>query len=141
MMWKRTVAATLGAIAAFASLIAFACPIEGAEYVSNPFLFVVFGHAIMWSLGLGAVGVGIRLLRFAWSGRYRQSSGWMRQIVLGIGCFFPGFMFSLPITMVWAGYRRGAAGDGVKISFYIGVLATIVYWIVQLKKPKAQRRS
>ena len=41
----------------------------------------------------------------------------MRPLVLGIGCFFPGFMFSLPITMVWAGYRRGAPGDGIKISF------------------------
>ena len=65
----------------------------------------------------------------------------MRPLVLGIGCFFPGFMFSLPITMVWAGYRRGAPGDGIKISFYIGFLATIICWIVLLKKRKAQEPS
>jgi len=139
MIWKRTVAAALAVIAAFASFIAFVCPIEGAEYVRNPFWFTVFGHAIMWSLGLGALGIGIRLLRFARSGRYREGSGRMRPLVLGIGCFFPGFMFSLPITMVWADYRHGAPGNGIAISFYIGVLATIICWIVLLRKRKAQR--
>jgi hypothetical protein len=136
MIWKRTIAAALGAIAALVSLIAFVCPVGGLASEA-----AVLAHVMMCSIGLVVLWMGLRFLRFARSGRYRESSGWMRPLVLGIGCFFPGFMLSLPITMVWADYRRGAAGDGVKISFYIGVLATILYWIVLLKKRKAQRLS
>jgi hypothetical protein len=136
MIWKRTIAAALGVIAGLVSLIAFVCPVGGLTSRA-----AVLAHVMMCSIGLVVLWAGVRFLRFAWSGQDRESSGWMKPLVLGIGCFFPGFMFSLPFTMVWADYRHNASGNGVKISFYIGVLTTIIYWIVLLKKRKAQRLS
>ena len=135
MVWKRTIATIVGVIAALVSIVAFICPVGGLASGA-----AILAHVIMCSIGLVGAGMGVRFLRFAWSGQYRESSGWMRPLVLGMGCFFPGFMFSLPITMVWAGYRR-APGDGVKISFYVGFLATIICWIVLLRKRKAQPLS
>ena len=139
VIWKRTIAAALGVIAVLVSLIAFA---NGGEYVRNPFWFAVFGHAVMWFLGLGAVGVGIRLLRFAWSGGSRRSGGWLRPLLLGIGFFFPGFIFSLPFTMLWSNQR--CAGEahsgfgGIEVSFYIGIAAAIICCTALLKKRNFQ---
>jgi hypothetical protein len=136
MIWKRTIATIVGVTAALVSVIAFTCPVGGLASGA-----AVLARAMMCSIGLIALWMGVRFLRFGWSGGCPESSDWMRPLVLGIGCFFPGFMFSLPITIVWADYRHGAPGNGIAISFYIGVLATIIYWIVRLKKRKVQRPS
>lgn len=134
MIWKRTIATIVGGTLALVSVAAFTCPVGGLASGA-----AVLAHVMMCSIGLVALWIGARFLRFGWSGEWPESRGWMRPLVLGIGCFFPGFMFSLPITMVWSDYRHGAPGNGIAISFYIGLLATIVYWIVLLKKRNAQR--
>ena len=140
VIWKRSIATVLGVGAVLVSLIAFTCPIKGVAFEA-----AVIGHVIMCSLGLAAVGMGIRFLRFAWSGNCLESSGWMRPLLLGIGFFFPGFIFSLPITMIWANYRRGceaqSGSNGIEISFYIGIAAAVICCIMLLKKRKVQRMS
>jgi hypothetical protein len=59
-------------------------------------------------------------------------------VLLGGGFFFPGFIFSLPLTIIWA--RHTWPGDGqsdlaaMQVSCYIGVAAAIVCCVVLLKK-------
>jgi hypothetical protein len=68
----------------------------------------------------------------------------MRAIVVGILCFFPGFVFSLLITCAWArqhwtGEARARLG-AIFPSFFIGVFTAIAALIYQLMKVSAQSR-
>jgi hypothetical protein len=59
-------------------------------------------------------------------------------MLLGIGFFFPGFVFSLPLTVLWA--RHTWPGDGqdylaaMDASSCVGVAAAIICFVVLLKK-------
>lgn len=145
-MSKRIVASALGVIAVFAGLIALAYAIEAIEDFSNPavpFRLAAVGELIMFSIALAALGIGIRFLRFGWRGSSNGSSGWVRPVLLGIGFFFPGFVFSLPLTILWA--RLTWPGDGqsdlaaMEVSLYIGVAAAVVCCAVLLKKRRHTR--
>jgi hypothetical protein len=140
-MLKRILGLSVGAIAVFAGLLALAWAIEGIGDFRNPavpFRLVVAGELVMCAMAFAALGTGIRLLRFGWSGRSGRSSSWVRPVLLGIGFFFPGFVFSLPLTLLWA--RHTWPGDGhsyltaMEVSFYIGFGAAIICCIVLFKK-------
>ena len=145
-MSKRIIAAAVGVVAVLASLIAFAKTFWGLEDFRNPavpFRFAVIGELVMCAIALATLGMGIRFLRFAWSGRSEGSTTWMRPVLLGIGFFFPGLVFSLPLTALWA--RQRWPGDGqnylaaMEASFYIGVVAAIICCVVLLKKRNVRR--
>lgn len=60
----------------------------------------------------------------------KPTGSWRRTVLLSIGLFFPAFIFSIPITMVWQQLRwpydwqfRHAA---VAVSFCVGITATII---------------
>jgi len=59
---------------------------------------------------------------------------YLRAFILGIGCFFPGLLFSLPFTMLWVDYKwpgnRHSAVGAVGVSLLIGVLSVPFGWIV-----------
>jgi hypothetical protein len=140
-MSKRIVASIVGVLAVLASLIAFAKAFFGLEDFRNPAVplrVVGAGELIMCSIALAALGMGIRFLRFAWSGRTDPSSTWVKPVLLGIGFFFPGFMFSLPLTVLWA--RHTWPGDGqsylaaMDASVCVGIAAAIICLVVLLKK-------
>lgn len=142
-MLKRTVASTVGAIAVFASLIALCYPIQGIDDFRNPavpFRFAVIGELLLCSMAAAALGLGLHLLRFGWSAWSGRSGSWVRPVVLGVGFFFPGFVFSLPLTILWA--RFTWPGDGqsalaaMEVSVYIGIAAAIICCIVLLKRRK-----
>ncbi len=69
---------------------------------------------------------------------------YIRAVIRGIGCFFPGSLFSLPFTMLWA--NGGRPGDdhtmlaAIWVSLLIGVLSIPVAWIFLFwnvaRKPK-----
>ena len=71
-MAKRIAASLLGVLAIAAGLVAFLYAFEGTEDFRNPaampFRFVVIGELVMFSMSLTALWVGVRLLRYAWSG-------------------------------------------------------------------------
>ena len=145
MMAKRIIASTVGAIGVFAGLIALAFAIEGIEDFRNPDVqlwFTTAGELIMFAMALAALCIGIRFLRFGWRGRSDLSGSWVRPILLGTAFFFPGFIFSLPLTVVWA--RHTWPGDGQSVfaameaSFYIGIAAAIIVCGVLLRKRQQQ---
>ena len=146
-MSKRIIASTVGVIAVFASLIAFALAFWKLEDFRNPdlpFRLVAVSELIMCSIALAALGMGVRFLRYAWTGRSDASiNSWARPVLLGIGFFFPGFIFSLPVTLLWA--RHKWPGDGqnyfaaMDVSFCVGVAAAIICCAVLFKKRNVRR--
>jgi hypothetical protein len=140
-MWKRIVASIVGAIAVFAGLVAVAYSIEAIQDFWNPAVplrLAILGEFVMCSMAFAALTIGLRLLRFTWGGRNDGRSEWVRPVLVGIGCFFPGFVFSLPLTVLWA--RHTWPGDGqsylaaMEVSCYVGVLAAVVCCVVLLRK-------
>jgi len=125
----------------FASLIAFAKAFWGLDDFRNldvPFRVSAPAELIMCSIALAALGMGVRFLRFAWTGRSDPSSSWLRTVLLGIGFFFPGFVFSLPLTALWARHRWPCDGQNyfgaLDASFCVGVVAAIICFVALLKK-------
>jgi hypothetical protein len=140
-MSKRIVSSILGAIGLFAGLIAGVFTIEGAQDFTNPavpFRLAVLGELLMCSMSLAALIIGVRFLRFAWRGRNDRSSSWLKTALLGFGCFFPGVLFSLPLTIFWARYTWPGDGQAVlaaiEVSLYIGIAAAIICSAVLFKK-------
>jgi hypothetical protein len=140
-MSKRIIASTVGTIAVLASLIPLAYAFFGLEDFRNPampFRFAAIGELVACAMTFALLGIGIRFLRFTWSGRSDPGSSWVTPILLGIGSFFPGFIFSLPLTVFWAdhtwpGDRQNylAAQDA---SFCVGVAAAIICFVVLAKR-------
>ncbi len=146
-MWKRIIASILGAIVLFAGIIASVFTIEGLEDFRDPavsFWFTAIGETLMCSIALTGIGMGGRFLRFAWRGRDERSSSWLTTALLGIACFFPISLLSLPLTILWA--RHTWPGDGqsdfaaLEVSLYIGLAAAIIGCIVLLKQRRMSSR-
>jgi hypothetical protein len=146
-MWKRTVASIVGAIAVLAGLIGCAYTIEGFGDFRNPavpFRLVAVGELLMCSMALAGLGIGVRLLRFGWSGRNGRDGSWARPVLLGIASFFPGFVFSLPLTVLWARHRWPGDGQSdfaaMEVSVYVGIGAAITCCVVLWRKRNASDR-
>jgi hypothetical protein len=147
-MSKRIVASAMGVLALAAGLIAVVYALEGMEYFTKPaapLRLVVLGELLLCSMALAAFGIGIRFLQFARYGRIDQSRGWTRRLLLGIGIFLSGFLFSLPLTILWANHTW--PGDGQSVfaalegSVYTGVAAAGVYWLLRWKKSRSRHFS
>ncbi len=67
-----------------------------------------------------------------------------RAIITGILFFFPGFVFSLPVTCTWANHHWAgeaqASLGAIFPSFIIGVLAAIGCTVYLLKRANARGR-
>lgn len=144
-MWKRVVAGSLGVLAMLAGLVALGYARMGIVDFRHGVDHLwpdAAGEFILCAIALATLGIGIRFLRFAWSGRSEQSNGWLRAILIGIGFFFPGFVFSLPLTVLWA--RHTWPGDGqsglaaMEVSVYIGIAAAITCCVALLTRRKRQ---
>ena len=103
-----------------------------------PFWPNVLGTLFMCLLALTGLSIGMRFLRFASSGQSWQSDTWVRPVLLGIGFFFPGFVLSLPITMLWV-FRTWPGDDGkidlaFEVSTCLGVIAAIISGIRLFKR-------
>lgn len=139
--WKRIVASVLGLIVMFASAVALAYAIEGVGDFRNPAVplhVTVIGELLMFTMSIAGFAMSMRFLRFAQSGRIDPSSSWVKPVLLGIGFFFPGFLFSLPLTIVWARHTWPGDGQSDLAAFegrlYIGIVAAIICCIVLLRK-------
>jgi hypothetical protein len=140
-MLRRILGSAVGALAVFASVICLYYAIQGIGDFRNPAMPLLLAATIqlvLWSMALVALGIGIQLVRFGWNGLSDRSTSQPRPILLGIGCFFPGFVFSLPVTVLWARYTWPGDGQSVfaamEVSSYIGFATAIVACIVLLKK-------
>jgi len=145
-MPKRIFAFTVGLLALVAGIIGLAYATEGISDFTNPAVSLrvsVLGEFLLCSMAFVAFGIGVRFLKFARYGRTDQSRSWARPVLLGIGFFFPGFLFSLPLTILWA--RHAWPGDGqsdfaaMEISVYAGIAAALICWLLLWKKSRTRR--
>ena len=147
-MAKRISASILRVLAIIAGLVAFLYAFKGTEDFTNPtvpFRCVVIGERFMFSMALAALWVGIRLQRYAWSGRSGASDSWARPVSHGVGCFFPGCVSSLPLTALWASHTWPGDDQGlivaIETSFCIGVGTAVICSIACLKQHIARHNS
>jgi hypothetical protein len=140
-MAKRIIAGILGTLAVFASLLPSGYAFEIFKDFKNPdvsFWSNVLGVLFMCSIALVGLWVGIRFLRFASSGRSQQSNSWMEPVLLGIGFFFPGFVLSLPLTVLWARLtwpgNDGKIDLALQVSVFVGAAAATICTILLIRK-------
>lgn len=140
-MSKRVIASTVGVIAVLASLIPLAYAFFGLEDFRNPavpFRFAAIGEVVACAMAFASLGIGIRFLRFARSGRSDSGSSCVTPILLGLGSFFPGFIFSLPLTVFWADHTwpgdRQSYRAAEDASFCVGLAAAIISFVVLVKR-------
>lgn len=140
-MAKRIISGILGAIALFGSLLPLGYAFEIFKDFENPavpFWSNVLGTLVMGAIAVTGLSIGIYFLRFASSGHESRNNSWIKPVLLGVGSFFPGFVFSLPLTIVWV--ERKWPGDDTKLdltfeaSACIGVAVAIICTIVLLRK-------
>jgi hypothetical protein len=142
-MSKRILAASVGFIAVFAGIVACYNAVEATAGINlaTSFWFAAVWLLVEWSVTLAVLILGLRFLRFAWTNKSESRTGWMKAVLLGIGFFFPGFVFSYPFTLIWAWYTRHgdeSAPAAMQVSCYVGIAAAIVCCVVLLKKRKTQ---
>lgn len=144
-MWKRIIAGIVGAIAVLASIVPLMY--AGGILTDDPhqlFWSDVGPALIMSALAAALLWIGARFLRFAGTGRSKASTGWLRPVLLGVGFFFPGFVLSLPLTMLWARHRSFSDESllvALCVSLGIGVAAAIICCVVLLKKRKLHSKT
>jgi hypothetical protein len=142
-MSKRVLAGTLGLLAMVAGCGAALYAIKGSQDFKNPgvdFWGAALGELAMCSMAFAALGIGLRLLDFASTGRENPIHGWMRPVPLGTGMFFPGFVFSLPLTLfcanrIWRNDRQ-SPDIALEVSLGIGFASAILCMSWMLKKHK-----
>jgi hypothetical protein len=140
-MPKRIIAAIIGAFAVVAGIVACGYTYEVARDFGNPevsFWPNVLGTVLMGTIALGGLTFGMRFLRFALLGRTSEERSRLSAVLLGLGCFFPGFVFSAPFAILW-GLHKSHGNDqsdetGLIASLFIGVAAAIVGCVVLLRR-------
>jgi len=140
-MPKRIIAAIIGTLAVAVGIVACGYTYEVARDFGNPevsFWPNVLGTAFMGTIALGGLTLGMRFLRFALLGRASEERSRLSAVLLGLGCFFPGFAFSVPF-MVMAALYRGHGDDrsietAFVVSLLIGMVAAIVGCVVLFRK-------
>lgn len=89
-------------------------------------------------MAFAALTIGVLFLLFAVSRRIKQSASWLRPVLLGIGCFLPGCVFSLPLTILRAHHTWPGDGQSdfaaLEASCYVGIAAAIISTVVLLRK-------
>jgi len=146
-MTKRILAGLLGGIAAFASLLSLGYTFEVFRDLQNPDVPVwstVLGGLFFSLMAFTSFVIGFRFLLFACGHRSDRTSGWARPLLLGAGFFFPGFVFSLPLTMLvvkrtWPG-DDGKVDLAMEVSLCVGVAAAVICGAVLLRE-RAIKRS
>jgi hypothetical protein len=137
---KRIIASALGVAALLAALIAILPAIDLMIELRVPavsFWFATMGVLLMLSIALAEFGIAIWFFRFA-RREHDLDASWIRPILAGVGCFFPGLVFSLPLTVFWARYTWPGNGQAVlgaiPFSLEIGIAAAVFACAVFLKK-------
>jgi hypothetical protein len=126
MMAKRIIAGILGSLAVFGSLLPLGDVFEIFKDFGNPkisFWPNAAGVLLEGSIALLGLWLGLRFLRFFACGPSQQSDSWVRPLLLGIGSFLPGFVFSLPINIFWMSHAW--PGDYKKLDFAFEVSACL----------------
>jgi hypothetical protein len=140
-MPKRIIAAIIGALAVAVGIVACGYTYEVSRDFGNPqvsFWPNVLGTAFMGTIALGGLILGMRFLRFAFVGRSPEIKSRFGLVLLGLCCFFPGFIVSVPFAVVWDEHKYRGHDESSPASFVvcllIGVVAAIVGCVVLLSR-------
>jgi hypothetical protein len=128
-MVKRILAAAMGVSAVLAGLQASFFAVSATDDFTNPAVQLwvsVLGEAVSCAAAFVGFGIGARFLHFAWTGRRELKSVWLRSALISVGLFFPGFIFSLPLTFFLVGRTWQNGDTALQISLGIGLIAVIV---------------
>jgi hypothetical protein len=145
-MAKRIISGIIGAVAVAGSLLPLGYAFEIFNDFKNSDVYFwsnVFGELVMCSIAIPALWIGVRFLRFAVSGRDGQTTSLAKSVLLGIGFFFPGFVFSLPLTILLASDTKDAKRfvAAVGFSICIGVAAAIICTIALVRRRATKQTS
>ncbi len=103
----------------------------------------LLGILLIGSVAFGGLTLGIRFLGFALLGEIAQAKGRPALVLLGLGCFFPGFALSFPlITLLWVVHQPNedaAALTALGVSVSVGVIAAIAGCALLLRRRSAAR--
>jgi hypothetical protein len=104
----------------------------------------VLGEIFFCSMALAGLWIGLRFLRLAESGVSQPGDNWVKPLLLGIGSFFPGFVFSFPINALWILHTwprdNGKLDLAFAVSACVGVATAVICTIV-LSRKRALRHS
>jgi hypothetical protein len=130
-MVKRISAALIGLLGILAGFYACGLTFEVTKDFPSHEVSVwkeLVGILLVGSVAFGGLTLGIRFLRFALVGQSPRCDGRFAVALLGLGCFFPGFIFSFPLCMLWAVHQvdeNSAELTALGISLSVGVMAAI----------------
>jgi len=139
-MPKRIIAAIIGMLAMLAGVVACSYAYDAAWDLrsSGTFWSDVAGALLMGAISLSALLLGMRFLRFAVLGRSSEIKSRFALVLLGLGCFVPGFIVSVPFAVVWEEHKYRGHDVSPPASFVvcllIGVLTAIVGCVVLLRR-------
>ena len=140
---KRVFVATIGVLAVLAGLDASFFAIRASEDFSNHavnFWVIALGETIICATAFVSFGIGMRFLHFGWTGRDDRRPTWMRVSLITIGMFFPGFIFSLPLTLFCAGRIWRNPDIALPTSISAGLVSSILCSAWFAKERKASRQ-
>jgi hypothetical protein len=145
-MAKRIIAAILGGIAAFGSLLPLGYAFEVFRDYPNPdgsLRGTALVVLLFSSIAVTGFVIGFRFLRFAATGRTERSTGWLRPLFLGVGCFLPGFLISFPVIALWASRKPGYDGFdfAFEISLCLGAATAIICGVALLTKHRRRLKE
>ena len=145
-MVKRLLVGIVGLVAVVGSLLPLGSALEILNDIKNhesPFWSNILGEILACWIAFMGLWIGARFLAFAFSGRTRQDTGWVTPVLLGIASFLPGFVFSLPLTMLLAHFTRPGNDEfdiiALITSCFIGVAAAILCGGILLKKRRSRQ--
>jgi hypothetical protein len=140
-MIRRIFSVIVGILAIFAGLYACGMTYEVAREFgssSDHAWLQVVGIIVVGSIAFGGLTLGTRFVWFALEGKIPAFDGRIASALLGLGCFFPGFIFSFPVVMLcWAVHQANldhAAEIALSISFSVGVTSAIVGCVLLFKR-------
>ena len=146
VIWKRAIAAVIGMLAVVSGVVAFAYSVQALEDFQNPavsFRLALLTTFLMCSIALGLVAFAFRFLRYAIRGAAPVIDDAFRILLLGAGCFFPGFIFSLPLTLFWTKHNRpGEIQDSLpalEASLCVGISAMVIGCIFLFNRRRRRR--
>jgi len=140
-MAKRVIAGIVGTIAILATVVPIA---DGLGILHDRLAYGVGSWSDLAAVpvfGLLAAiptWIGLRFLKFAQTGRQEISPSWLRPLALGIGSFFPGFIFPVLIFAVLSHMFRQPSDRTIDLalwaSLWIGIASAIICTTVLLRK-------
>jgi hypothetical protein len=136
MLFKRILSGVLGFLAVAGGIAILYGTVKSFVQPTPLWLNIAIDIAGL-AIGSAVLILGFRYVRYACCATLTLSS-LEKSYVVGVGCFFPGVVVSLPFSIYWA--RLTWPGDGqsvlaaMAVSVCIGVFATMGYWLIAFLK-------